>query len=95
VLLYHLLSGAFPFWPCGADELHGLTATELRDGVVRGSPLFLEDRWGGASPLVKDLLVRMLEKDPRRRLTAAGAAGHQWFAEVLGEGGVSAARGAR
>jgi serine/threonine protein kinase len=83
-MLYHLLTGAFPFWAGGAEQFHGMTAAELRDGICRGTPMFLRDPFEGYSPSVRDLLMRMLEKDPERRLSAATAAGHQWFAEVLG-----------
>jgi len=96
VLLYHLLSGGFPFWPGSADEFHGMTATELRDGIVRGTPMFLKEKWGHVSPKAKDLIVRMLEKDPSQRISATAAAAHQWFAEVLQDecGGSGAAAGA-
>jgi calcium-dependent protein kinase len=83
-MLYHLLSGAFPFWAGGAEQFHGMSPAELRDGICRGSPMFLRDPWGAYSPSVRDLIVRMLEKDPEKRISAAEAAGHQWFAEVLG-----------
>jgi calcium-dependent protein kinase len=83
-MLYHLLSGGFPFWLGSSQQFHGMSSAELRDGITRGSPMFTRDPWAGYSPRVKDLICRMLEKDPAQRLTAAGAMSHQWFAEALG-----------
>ncbi|KAI8472966.1 MAG: kinase-like domain-containing protein [Monoraphidium minutum] len=96
VMLYHLLSGGFPFWVGSADQFHGMTPAELRDGILRGSPMFMRDPWAGYSPRVKDLICKMLEKNPADRITAAAAASHLWFAEVLGDeaaagGGAAAA----
>ncbi|GBF93233.1 CDPK-related kinase-like [Raphidocelis subcapitata] len=90
-MLYHLLSGGFPFWLGSAHQFHGMTSSELRDGILRGSPMFTKDPWGSYSPRVKDLICRMLEKDPNQRITAAGAAAHQWFAEALGDEAAAAA----
>jgi calcium-dependent protein kinase len=93
-MLYHLLSGGFPFWLGGAEQFHGMTSAELRDGITRGSPMFTRDPWAGYSPRVKDLICRMLEKDPAQRLTAAGAMAHLWFAETLGSEAEGASAGA-
>lgn len=86
VMLYHLLSGSFPFWAGSAGQLHGMTSSELRDGITRGSPMFMKDPWASYSPRVKDLVCKMLEKNPEERITTANAAAHLWFAEVLGSG---------
>lgn len=90
MLLYHLLSGAWPFWP-GDTSLHGLSALELREGIVARDPAFPADPWAALSPAARDLVSRLLEKDPRRRLTAAAAAEHPWFAEALGAPAAAAA----
>jgi serine/threonine protein kinase len=78
-MLYHLLSGGFPFWLGSAQQFHGMTSSELRDGILRGSPMFAKDPWAGYSPSVKDLICKMLEKDPAQRISAADAAAHPWF----------------
>lgn len=84
-MLYFLLSGSFPFWIGSANQFHRMTSSQLRDGITRGSPMFTKDPWSNYSPKVKDLICKMLEKDPAQRISAAGAASHLWFAEVLGE----------
>ena len=60
---------------------------------MRGTPMFMRDPWGSFSPTASDLVVKMLEKDPKQRVTAAAAASHSWFVDVLGSeaGGGSAA----
>jgi calcium-dependent protein kinase len=93
-MLYHLLSGAFPFWLGSPSQFHSMSSLELRDGIVRGSPSFTKDPWSDYSPKVRDLICAMLEKDPHQRVTAAGAAAHAWFDEALGgddDGGAGAA----
>lgn len=94
VMLYHLLSGSFPFWSGGPEEFHGMSAAELRDGIVRGTPVFLKNPWTSYSPKVKDLICKMLEKDPRQRITARAACAHPWFGEVLGGEAAAGVEGA-
>lgn len=38
--------------------------------------------WQGVDPEFKDLVVRMMNVDPTRRLTAKEALAHKWFADV-------------
>jgi serine/threonine protein kinase len=38
--------------------------------------------WQDIDPEFKDLIVRMMNVDPTRRLTAEEALGHTWFADV-------------
>lgn len=60
-----------------------LQPARLCDGIVSGSPMFLRDAWAHISPHARRLICAMLEKDPSQRITAAGAAAHEWFAAVL------------
>lgn len=83
-MLYFLLSGSFPFWLGSARAFHRMTPAQLRDGIVRGAPTFARDPWASYSPKAKDLVCRLLEKDPAARPRAAEALAHPWFAEVLG-----------
>jgi serine/threonine protein kinase len=91
VMLYELLTGQFPFWREPPAEFAALGARAVTEAIAHGPVLFPRDPFaaggGGAPPLkasVQDLLLGMLRRDPARRLTAAEALEHPWFAEVLG-----------
>lgn len=62
VIVYILLSGVPPFW---AENKH-----ETYEKVSRGNIDFSSDPWPNISAAAKDLVKKMLERDPRRRLTA-------------------------
>lgn len=62
VILYIMLSGIPPFY--------GETATEIFEAVMRGNLRFPVRCFRSVSPVVKDLLRRMLCKDVSRRLSA-------------------------
>ncbi|KAL8166279.1 hypothetical protein V2J09_007778 [Rumex salicifolius] len=73
VILYILLSGVPPFW------------AETNKGIFRkilGGTLDLVTRpWQGVSDNAKDLIRKMLEKDPKKRLTAYEVLCHPWMAD--------------
>ncbi|PRQ55447.1 putative protein kinase CAMK-CDPK family [Rosa chinensis] len=62
VILYILLSGVPPFW---AETEQGIF-----DQVLHGELDFSSDPWPSISDGAKDLVRRMLVRDPRKRLTA-------------------------
>ncbi|XP_022765595.1 calcium-dependent protein kinase 1-like isoform X2 [Durio zibethinus] len=62
VILYILLSGVPPFW---AETEQGIF-----EEVLHGDLDFESDPWPSISESAKDLVRRMLIRDPRRRLTA-------------------------
>jgi len=77
VNLYLLLSGTVPF---GADATK---ATEVYK-AIRSEPLtFSGPAWGAISPLARELVAGLLEKQPFRRYTLAQALAHPW---VTGDG---------
>jgi serine/threonine protein kinase len=67
------------------------TPGRLRDGIVNRAPLFPRDPWDALSPRARGLVASMLEKDPSRRISAAAAAAHPWFAEALRDAAPAAA----
>ncbi|KAK8509477.1 hypothetical protein V6N13_061891 [Hibiscus sabdariffa] len=71
VILYILLSGVPPFW---AENEQGIF-----EEVLHGDLDFDSDPWPSISESAKDLVRRMLIRDPRRRLTAHEVLCHPWI----------------
>ncbi|CAL5201983.1 unnamed protein product [Lathyrus oleraceus] len=73
VMLYILLSGVPPFW---AESEHGIF-----NAILRGHIDFTSDPWPSISPAAKDLVRKMLNSDPKQRLTAQEVLDHPWTKE--------------
>ncbi|KAK4792255.1 hypothetical protein SAY86_022690 [Trapa natans] len=70
VIIYILLSGVPPFW----DE----TEQGIFEQVLQGDLDFESEPWPTISNGAKDLVRRMLVRDPKRRLTAHEVLSHPW-----------------
>ncbi|KAI3512028.1 hypothetical protein L1887_19191 [Cichorium endivia] len=70
VIIYILLSGVPPFW----DE----TEQGIFEQVLKGDLDFNSEPWPSISESAKDLVRRMLVRDPKRRLTAPEVLRHPW-----------------
>ncbi|KAL0008193.1 hypothetical protein SO802_009695 [Lithocarpus litseifolius] len=70
VILYILLSGVPPFW---AESEQGIF-----EQVLHGDLDFTSDPWPSISESAKDLVRKMLVRDPRRRPTAHDVLCHPW-----------------
>ncbi|KAF5819512.1 putative protein kinase CAMK-CDPK family [Helianthus annuus] len=73
VILYILLCGVPPFW--------GESENEIFEEVLRGKLDFSSDPWPSISESAKDLVRKMLIRDPRKRITAHGVLCHPWISE--------------
>ncbi|KAA8550014.1 hypothetical protein F0562_001698 [Nyssa sinensis] len=73
VMLYILLCGVPPFW---AESEHGIF-----NAILRGHIDFTSDPWPSISPQAKDLVRKMLNSDPKQRLTAFQVLDHPWIKE--------------
>ncbi|XP_074590059.1 calcium-dependent protein kinase 2-like [Curcuma longa] len=73
VILYILLSGVPPFW---AETERGIF-----DAVSKGEIDFESAPWPSISSSAKDLIVKMLTMDPKKRITASEALQHPWLKE--------------
>ncbi|KAJ8769782.1 hypothetical protein K2173_007642 [Erythroxylum novogranatense] len=73
VMLYILLCGVPPFW---AESEHGIF-----NAILRGHVDFSIDPWPTISAPAKDLIRKMLNSDPRQRLTAIQVLNHPWIKE--------------
>ncbi|KAF6147891.1 hypothetical protein GIB67_014471 [Kingdonia uniflora] len=73
VILYILLSGVPPFW--------AETAEGIKEQVLEGELDFESEPWPEVSESAKDLLRKMLEKDPKKRMTAYEVLCHPWIVD--------------
>ncbi|XP_074370730.1 calcium-dependent protein kinase 20-like isoform X1 [Apium graveolens] len=71
VIIYILLSGVPPFW----DE----TEQGIFEQVLRGDLDFASEPWPSISDSAKDLVRKMLVRDPKKRLTAPEVLHHPWM----------------
>eukprot|EP00873_Tetraselmis_striata_P041084 jgi/Tetstr1/461348/TSEL_006474.t1 len=83
MMLAEMLTGRLPFWETSSLAA-GLSAHEVLTPILKG-PITLEGpHWEGVSADAKDLLARMLARDPEARISAAEALDHRWIAERAG-----------
>ncbi|XP_027940744.1 calcium-dependent protein kinase 2-like [Vigna unguiculata] len=73
VMLYILLSGVPPFW---AETEKGIF-----DSILKGHIDFESNPWPNISSSAKDLVRKMLTKDPKKRITSAQVLEHPWLRE--------------
>ncbi|KAJ6827625.1 calcium dependent protein kinase 1 [Iris pallida] len=71
VITYILLCGSRPFW--------ARTESGIFRAVLRADPNFVDSPWPDVSPEAKDFVQRLLNKDYRKRMTAAQALTHPWL----------------
>ncbi|KAJ9694366.1 hypothetical protein PVL29_010049 [Vitis rotundifolia] len=72
VIAYILLCGSRPFW--------ARTESGIFKAVLKADPSFDEAPWPSLSSDAIDFVKRLLNKDYRKRLTAAQALSHPWLA---------------
>ncbi|OMO90411.1 hypothetical protein CCACVL1_07374, partial [Corchorus capsularis] len=73
VILYILLSGVPPFW---AETEMGIFKQ-----ILRGKIDFDSEPWPAISESAKDLIRKMLDRNPKRRLTAHQVLCHPWIVD--------------
>ncbi|KAK1429295.1 hypothetical protein QVD17_11501 [Tagetes erecta] len=73
VILYILLCGVPPFW--------GESENEIFEEVLRGKLDFSSDPWPSISESAKDLVTKMLIRNPRKRISAHEVLCHPWVNE--------------
>ncbi|KAK4749739.1 hypothetical protein SAY87_027188 [Trapa incisa] len=71
VITYILLCGSRPFW--------ARTESGIFRSVLRADPNFEDSPWPGISAEAKDFVKKLLNKDHRKRITAAQALAHPWL----------------
>ncbi|KAJ4701144.1 putative Calcium-dependent protein kinase [Melia azedarach] len=73
VILYILLSGVPPFW--------AETESGIFKQILQGKIDFQSDPWPTISDSAKDLIRKMLERDPRQRISAHEVLCHPWIVD--------------
>ncbi|KFK42039.1 hypothetical protein AALP_AA2G204000 [Arabis alpina] len=73
VMLYILLSGVPPYW--------GETEKTIFASILEGKLDLESYPWPTISESAKDLIRKMLARDPKRRITAAEALEHPWLTD--------------
>ncbi|KAL5209999.1 hypothetical protein ABZP36_005622 [Zizania latifolia] len=71
VIIYILLSGVPPFWDAESEQ-------GIFEQVLKGDLDFSSEPWPNISESAKDLVRKMLIRDPKKRLTAHEALCHPW-----------------
>ena len=71
VILYILLCGVPPFW--------GETEQEIFEAILNSDLDFSSDPWPSISESAKDLVKKMLVRDPSKRLSAFEVLRHPWI----------------
>jgi len=70
---------------CGRPPFNGNTEKKVLEKVVKGLYEFKDSEWEGVSENAKDLIRKLLEYSPEKRLSADEALNHPWFRSTLGE----------
>lgn len=75
IILYFMLSGAYPF-----------SFRKLEEDIMNTPVLFLGPNWDKVSMEAKHLVSQLLEKDQFSRITAKDALSHAWFNRQIPQG---------
>ncbi|TYZ64549.1 hypothetical protein PybrP1_004571 [[Pythium] brassicae (nom. inval.)] len=77
VVLYILLCGCHPF-----DRYNNLTDDEIRKRIIKGTYHTQSRAWKAISAPARDLICKLLETDPAKRLSSEEALAHPWLAKT-------------
>lgn len=77
IVLYILLCGSHPF-----DTYNNLSDEEIRLRILKGKYRTQSRAWMSISPLARDLIQKLLETDPNKRLSSEQALQHPWLRDA-------------
>jgi len=75
MMMYELLVGKLPFW----EEIELCTPRDVQKGVLYGNIDTDNELYKGLSKEAKNLILRLLDRDPDCRITADEALKHPWL----------------
>jgi len=81
VMMYQLLSNRLPFWV----NVHDHSLKEVWRAILLAEPDLTGSLWSSISDEGKDVMLQLLDKDPRQRPTASKLKKHPWFRAQLGD----------
>jgi calcium-dependent protein kinase len=64
---------------CGYPPFDGDSNKDIFRAIIKSKLEFDEDEWGNISKEAKDLISKMLHKDPEKRIKISDALQHDWF----------------
>jgi calcium-dependent protein kinase len=64
---------------CGYPPFNGANDKQIIEAVLRGKYTVDEPEWEDISAEAKDLVRKMLEYDPAKRINASNALQHKWI----------------
>ncbi|KAF4383161.1 hypothetical protein F8388_009192 [Cannabis sativa] len=80
VIIYIMLCGNFPFYPEFSDDSsYDHSITQMSCAILKGDIDFQTQPWPRISESAKSLIRQMLERDPKKRLTAQQVLEHPWI----------------
>lgn len=78
MLMYQLLTGSFPFW----DSVQNISLQQVWQAIlVKRIDLDSKKLKNSMSEDARDLLKKLLRRDPAKRMTALQALDHPWVKE--------------
>lgn len=75
VLIYKMISGNFPF--------NGSSLKQIKNDIASRPLEFTDQIWSKTSPVLIDLLKRMLVVDPNKRISAGNVLKHKFFKKSI------------
>jgi calcium-dependent protein kinase len=64
---------------CGYPPFNGDTDEEIFQGILREDVVFPEEEWDSVSDEAKNLILKLLKKDPKKRISALDSLQDDWF----------------
>jgi len=68
---------------CGYQPFQAEFLKDLIDKIIVGEVEYNQEHWSKISPEAIDLVKRLLEKDPKKRLSPSQALAHPWICNVV------------
>ena len=71
---------------CGYPPFNGKKTEDIYKAIKKGNLKFPGKEWSVVSQEAKELISKMLEKDPKKRCSALEALDHEWFQKHMNKG---------